>query len=1436
MKSVGISPAFISPLIPIVIGTKTQYSSVTSLNNVLFLQHYNAFVCIVKRSMKKMATHSKTELLNFNTMRNKYILPALIIAALVYGNSVLAQNNALVTTNNNVIIPCGSSCVTLSAVVTPAAATTQYTVSPIPYDSLICFNCGTQVLDHTDDLYSVPVNIPFTFCFFGNVYNQFIIGANGMISFNTASSGSFNSWQIPGPIPRNTPADVQNSIMAPWQDVDPTNTGGIYYNITGTAPNRTMQISWYRIPMYGDPNSVNLSYCPDTIFQTQMIVLHETTMSIDINIQSKGICPNWNNGFAIEGIQDATGTSAYAVPGRNATQWTAANDAWSFTPAGASSYATFWYQNSTLLANTDTVTVCPTVATQYMVQAKYYLCNNDSAVINDTVNVTPDGPPTSAFTTTFPVCTGVNSIITYTGNAPTSATYNWNFSGGTIVSGSGQGPYQVNWSTGGTKPITLTVIDGSCTSTITTELVVVNISPVVSFSGLSASYCVDASTVVLTGVPAGGVFSGPGISGGTFTAASAGVGGPYTISYSYTDANSCSNTAGQVTTVYAQPVVQLPSVQSVACYGDSTGNFCATTTGGLPPFTFLWNNFYTTSCLTNQAPGIYTIVATDINGCSASAITTVIQPAQILFDSVIVTNATCYMNAGTLCTYVSGGTSPYQYHWGNGGLGSYYCANLSPSATAYVTTVTDAHGCSVTTSDIVGGPGPLIDSVEVTNSACSSNNGAIQIFTSTAGVLPYKFTIDYFNTFQSTGLFSNLSPGFYPIWVIDSTGCQDSVNIQVNQATSLHIDSNIITSVSCFGVNNGAACPYVSGGTPAYTYMWSDGENVPCIIHLLPAIYRVTITDAVGCTVEIADTITQSAGLHIDSNIITSVSCFGTNNGTACPYVSGGTPSYTYQWSDGENVPCIIHLLPAIYRVTITDAIGCSVVIADTITQSAALHIDSNFVDQISCYGLNNGAACALISGGTPYISGYIYHWSNSATTQCLSQLSPGIYVETVTDSLGCTLVINDTITQPAMALTCTISANSDTIHSSDTIHYGQDSLTVHVSGGTPAYIYIWNTGDTRNPMPIWMCGNYVITVTDQNGCTATANDSSVVCLDNYVWPGDANYDGIADNNDLLTIGVAYGATGSVRPNASLTWIGQPSPDWAASDTLPNGVNYKNADCDGNGVINADDTLAIIQNWGQTHIRGGGMNEWRNGIPALVVNLVPDTAYTGDTVNAEMILGDSSIIANNVYGLAFTLNYDPTVVDTTKTVTSFGNSWLGSSNDKISINKDFKLLGKIQCAITRIDHTSRSGGGQIGSTAFVITTDNINGKNYSFYTMRAWISNVTMIDNAGNILQVNEGMDTTMVGYFPTGITPVANDNNRVQIFPNPANNNLMVTSEIAAIEIKITDVLDKEVITYIPQNAHYTQLDVSELSNGIYFVEVMTGKGVSTQRVVIAR
>ena len=153
----------------------------------------------------------------------------------------------------------------------------------------------------------------------------------------------------------------------------------------------------------------------------------------------------------------------------------------------------------------------------------------------------------------------------------------------------------------------------------------------------------------------------------------------------------------------------------------------------------------------------------------------------------------------------------------------------------------------------------------------------------------------------------------------------------------------------------------------------------------------------------------------------------------------------------------------------------------------------------------------------------------------------------------------------------------------------------------------------------------------------------------------------------------------------------------------------------------------------------------KSGAPEIVPLVNPDTVSNNGVLNVQLMLGSLAVPANNVYGIAFTLNYDPAVVDSNQTQITFGGaSWLGGIYDAISIAKDFKQLGLLKCALTRIDHAGRSGYGAIGNATFVINTDNINLNPYAYYGMYLFISDVKMIDSAGNVLPVNAGSDSVL--------------------------------------------------------------------------------------------
>ena len=289
----------------------------------------------------------------------------------------------------NQILPCGVNSTTLTADLSQCGvgqnpnATTNYQNTQIPYVAQT--NTGTSLI-MSDDSQQGPFNIGFTFCFYGNTYNQFYIGSNGWISFSPNQPVTYTSASIP------SAANPVNSVMGAWQDWHPGLGGQIRYQVQGTAPCRKLVVSWVNVPFYSC-TSINGTF---------HIVLYESTNVIEVHIQNKQFCA-WANGTAVQGIQNINGTQAVTTPGRNSSQWTAQNDGRRWTPSGPTVTPTLtWYQvgNPNPIGTGPTITVTPPQqGSNYTCQfvypscnAGWATCNNNGGLGPDTVFVQP-GPP-----------------------------------------------------------------------------------------------------------------------------------------------------------------------------------------------------------------------------------------------------------------------------------------------------------------------------------------------------------------------------------------------------------------------------------------------------------------------------------------------------------------------------------------------------------------------------------------------------------------------------------------------------------------------------------------------------------------------------------------------------------------------------------------------------------------------------------------------------------------------------------------------------------------------------------------------------------------------------------------------------------------------------------------------------------------------------------
>ncbi|MEM7104148.1 MAG: choice-of-anchor J domain-containing protein [Bacteroidota bacterium] len=285
------------------------------------------------------------------------------------------------------------------------------------------------------------------------------------------------------------------------------------------------------------------------------------------------------------------------------------------------------------------------------------------------------------------------------------------------------------------------------------------------------------------------------------------------------------------------------------------------------------------------------------------------------------------------------------------------------------------------------------------------------------------------------------------------------------------------------GQANGSADAGATGGYMGLSYEWSNGSTDNPATGLTAGVYDVTVTDDAGCSLETSVTIASADGPNPTLDSTTDVDCFGTANGQINISVSGGVMPYTFNWSNGSMMEDPDGLSGGSYDGTVTDANGCSFVVSGIVINEPAGPVAPDFqtlvINNVSCNGLSDGSVSVDIVGGTPP---YTYLWSNNATTASLDGLAAGAYTGTVTDMNGCEFVtpIPLTITEPDP-----ITAMADI--TDESAGGAMDGGIVFTpEGGTEPYTFEWSNGETTQDISGIGAGNYMVTVTDDNGCEET--------------------------------------------------------------------------------------------------------------------------------------------------------------------------------------------------------------------------------------------------------------------------------------------------------------------------------------------------------------
>ncbi len=379
-----------------------------------------------------------------------------------------------------------------------------------------------------------------------------------------------------------------------------------------------------------------------------------------------------------------------------------------------------------------------------------------------------------------------------------------------------------------------------------------------------------------------------------------------------------------------------------------------------------------------------------------------------------------------------------------------------------------------------------LSSVATDVTCYGGNDGALDV-TVTGGVAPYTFAWDNSATTEDI---TGLSAGTYNITVTDAIGCVSTLAATVLDGSQITVNLDAVTDATGCFTGDGTISTSASGGTGVYTYLWNSGQATDDITALNAGNYLLTVTDGNGCTGTLAVLVSSPDQPVIAVDAITNTLCNGSSDGAIDISVTGGTPTYNYNWNSGETTEDISGIAAGTYTVTVTDAAGCTVSEDIDVTEPSAILI-SGVATDTDCSGSANGTIDATVTGGT-VATDYNYTWTDgagyTATTQDISSIPAGAYSLTATDDNGCFATQIVTVGEPA-AITFTdvithLLCNGDT----------DGEIDITAAGGTVAsgYSYTWSDGGsfsaTTEDITALTAGTYTVIATDDNGCTGTAS------------------------------------------------------------------------------------------------------------------------------------------------------------------------------------------------------------------------------------------------------------------------------------------------------------------------------------------------------------
>jgi hypothetical protein len=545
-----------------------------------------------------------------------------------------------------------------------------------------------------------------------------------------------------------------------------------------------------------------------------------------------------------------------------------------------------------------------------------------------------------------------------------------------------------------------------------------------------------------------------------------------TYSVVVSDQNGCTGSLSVGINTISGPSVALISQTPVSCFNGSNGSAQIIASGGTGTLTYSWSPGNPigngTNTIQNLSAGQYACQVTDANGCIGTIVVPITQPLAV--NGIISSNTpvNCHgASTGSVNILATGGTPGYVYSWSPTSGNTNQLVNVP--AGNYTCQITDQNGCQGNITATVSQPNPMqivLDTI-ILPSCHNTSNGSISLH-ATGGNGNYTYGWTPFAS--NTSSIQNLSTGNYAVTATDILGCIASQTFTVQSQSNIQVNFNT-SQIDCAGNMNGQITLSPSNGIAPYQFNWNNTTATNVLSNLSNGIYSCTITDALGCQKSFSDTIYTLSNLTVQTNG-TSIVCDSNAVGTVVVSASNGVLPYSYSWLNSPETTNILQTVgPDSVQCIVSDGLNCQDTVGFQINLS-----DLNVTSQttpVTCPGGQTGSISIFTQGGQ---SPYTYNWVDfSVNESIITGIGAGNYICSVQDQLGCSLSIQNVVYEP---FPWTINSVIDPEI------FGLDGvINLGVSGASPPYSYSWSNGQTTNDITQIAGGQYIVTITDAEGC-----------------------------------------------------------------------------------------------------------------------------------------------------------------------------------------------------------------------------------------------------------------------------------------------------------------------------------------------------------------